>query len=86
MPSKLGAAGLADLDELLTTAGVRCVACDLAQVRAARDGFTRFGKGRDGAGLSYGDCFTYAMTKVAEVPTLFKGEDFRRTDVVAALA
>ncbi len=84
--SKLGEAGLADLDELLATAGVRCVAVDLAQVHAARDAFARFGKGRDTAGLNYGDCFAYALAKVAQVPLLFKGEDFRRTDVVAAVS
>jgi ribonuclease VapC len=84
--SKLGEAGLADLDELLATAGVRCVAVDLAQVHAARDAFARFGKGRDAAGLNYGDCFAYALAKVVQVPLLFKGDDFRRTDVVAAVA
>lgn len=83
--NKLGDAGLADLDELLATAGVRCVAVDLAQVRAARDAFARFGKGRDTAGLNYGDCFAYALAKVAQLPLLFKGEDFRRTDAIAAV-
>jgi ribonuclease VapC len=84
--SKLGEVGLADLDELLATAGVRCVAVDLAQVHAAREAFARFGKGRDAAGLNYGDCFAYALAKVTQVPLLFKGEDFRRTDLVAAAA
>jgi ribonuclease VapC len=83
--SKLGDGGLADLDELLATAGVRCVAVDVAQVHAARDAFARFGKGRD-AGLNYGDCFAYALAKVMQVPLLFKGDAFRRTDVVAAVA
>jgi ribonuclease VapC len=86
LQSKLGDGGLADLDELLATAGVRCVAVDLAQVHAARDAFARFGKGRDAAGLNYGDCFAYALAKVAQEPLLFKGDDFGRTDVVAALA
>jgi len=84
--SKLGDGGLADLDELLAAAGVRCVAVDLSQVHAARDGFARFGKGRDAAGLNYGDCFAYALAKVVQAPLLFKGDDFRRTDVVAAIA
>jgi ribonuclease VapC len=86
LQSKLGAAGPGDLDELLATAGVRCVAVDLAQVHAARDAFVRFGKGRDAAGLNYGDCFAYALARVAQAPLLFKGDDFRRTDVVAAVA
>jgi ribonuclease VapC len=86
LQSKLGDGGLADLDELLATAGVRCVAVDLAQVHAARDAFARFGKGRDAAGLNYGDCFAYALAKVAQAPLLFKGDDFGRTDVVVAIA
>ena len=85
MQSKLGDAGLTDLDELLATAAVRCVAVDLAQVRAARDAFARFGKGRDPAGLNFGDCFAYALAKVTQLPLLFKGEDFRRTDAIAAV-
>jgi ribonuclease VapC len=83
--SKLGDDGLADLDELLATAGVRCVAVDLAQVHAARDAFARFGNGRDAAGLNYGDCFAYALAKLTQVPLLFKGDDFGRTDLVAAI-
>ena len=74
--NKLGDAGLADLDELLATAGARCVAVDLAQVHAGRDAFARFGKGRDAAGLNYGDCFAYALATVAQAPLLFKGDDF----------
>lgn len=84
--SKLGDGGLADLDKLLAAAGVRCVAVDLSQVHAARDAFARFGKGRDAAGLNYGDCFAYALAKLVQAPLLFKGDDFRRTDVVAAIA
>jgi ribonuclease VapC len=85
LQSRLGEAGLADLDELLATAGVRCVAVDLAQAHAARDAFARFGKGRDAAGVNYGDCFAYALARVAQAPLLFKGDDFARTDVVAAV-
>ena len=86
LQSKLGEAGLADLDELLASAGVRCVAVDLAQAHAARDAYARFGKGRAAAGLNYGDCFAYALAKVAQAPLLFKGNDFRRTDAIAAIA
>jgi uncharacterized protein with PIN domain len=86
LESKLGEAGVADLDELLATAGVRCVAVDLVQAHAARDAYARFGNSRNTAGLNYGDCFAYALATVVQAPLLFKGEDFRRTDVVAAVA
>jgi ribonuclease VapC len=84
--SRIGDDGLADLDELLAAAGVRCVAVDLAQTRAARDAFSRFGKGRAAAGLNYGDCFSYALAKVTDRPLLFKGEEFNQTDMRAAVA
>jgi ribonuclease VapC len=84
--SKLGEDGLDDLDQLLSAAGVRCVAVDLAQVHAARDAFSRLGKGRGAAGLNYGDCFSYALANVAGRPLLFKGADFSQTDVSAAVA
>lgn len=83
--SKLGDDGLTDLDELLATARVRCVAVDLAQVHAARDAFARYEKGRNAAGLNFGDCFAYALAKVAGVALLFKGDDFAQTDVVVAI-
>ena len=32
-----------------------------------------------------GDCFSYALAKVSREPLLFKGDDFRKTDVKAAI-
>ena len=51
----------------------------------AREGFSKYGNGRHPAGLNFGDCFAYALAKSTGEPLLFKGEDFRQTDVVAAL-
>jgi ribonuclease VapC len=31
-----------------------------------------------------GDCFAYALAKVKNVPLLYKGTDFRHTDLTAA--
>jgi ribonuclease VapC len=81
--AKLGDEGVTDLDELLAAAAVRCVAVDVAQAVLARDAFARLGTGRAPAGLNFGDCFSYALAKAAGRPLLFKGADFRRTDVVA---
>jgi ribonuclease VapC len=47
--------------------------------------FSRSGKGRHTAGLNYGDCFSYALAKDLDEPLLFKGDDFRKTDVKVAL-
>ncbi len=48
---------------------------------AAEKAFDQFGKGRHPAGLNYGDCFSYAVSKVSNAPLLFKGGDFSQTDV-----
>ncbi len=47
---------------------------------AAADGFRRFGKGRHPAGLNFGDCFSYALAIREQVPLLFKGNDFSKTE------
>jgi ribonuclease VapC len=84
MQAKTGNDGVADLDELLAAAAVRCVAVDRAQAHVAREGYARFGKGRAPAGLNFGDCFSYALAQVTARPLLFKGTDFRLTDVEPA--
>jgi ribonuclease VapC len=84
MQAKTGDEGVADLDELLAAAAVRCVAVDATQAHLARDAFARFGKGRAPAALNFGDCFAYALAKAADRPLLFKGTDFSKTDIVSA--
>ncbi|WP_306117418.1 MULTISPECIES: type II toxin-antitoxin system VapC family toxin [unclassified Roseitalea] len=62
------------------------VAVDRGQTNIAIDAFRRFGKGRGHpAGLNLGDCFAYALAKTRNEPLLFNGDDFRHTDVRAAL-
>jgi ribonuclease VapC len=57
----------------------------LAQGRAARRAFQRFGKGLNPAGLNQGDCFAYALAEVEGEPLLFKGQDFPLTDITPAI-
>jgi len=54
------------------------------QAEIARQAYRDFGKGRHKAGLNFGDCFAYALAKEMDEPLLFKGDDFRHTDVEAA--
>jgi ribonuclease VapC len=83
--AELGDDGFTDLDELVRTAGIRCVAVDEAQALAAREAWVRYGKGRRAsAGLNFGDCFSYALAKTQDRPLLFKGNDFGQTDVHVA--
>jgi ribonuclease VapC len=44
--------------------------------------FERYGKGRHPAALNMGDCFAYACAQDLDVPLLFKGDDFSKTDVL----
>ncbi len=46
------------------------------------DAYLRYGKGTGHpAKLNFGDCFSYAMAKRANVPLLYKGNDFSQTDL-----
>ena len=54
------------------------------QAEIARQAYRDFGKGRHKAGLNFGDCFAYALAKDLDEPLLFKGDDFRHTDVEIA--
>ena len=55
------------------------------QAHVARQAFLDFGKGRHAAGLNFGDCFAYALAKITGEALLFKGEDFKKTDIPFAL-
>jgi ribonuclease VapC len=72
-------------DTFLRRAGIIVEPFTVEQAYTARQAFHDFGKGRHPAGLNFGDCFAYALSKIAGEPLLFKGEDFRQTDVVSAL-
>ncbi len=53
---------------------------------AAVQAFSHYGKGRGHkAQLNFGDCISYAVSKVEAMPLLFKGGDFRLTDVECAI-
>jgi ribonuclease VapC len=73
-----------DLELLVAGVVDRVVPVDEAHARAAAGAWRRFGKGRHPAGLNFGDCFTYATASLANLPLLFKGDDFSQTDVRAA--
>ncbi|MDQ2946142.1 MAG: type II toxin-antitoxin system VapC family toxin, partial [Acidobacteriota bacterium] len=62
-----------------------CRAFHCRQAHIARQAFHDFGKGQHPAALNFGDCFAYALAKVTGEPLLFKGNDFKKTDIVSAL-
>jgi len=79
--SRKGEAGGRELDLLIYRAAIEIVAVDQDQAELARIAWRRFGKGRYPTGLNYGDCFAYALAKTRQLPLLFHGDDFSRTDI-----
>lgn len=77
-------ASASKVDEMLKALHVNVVPVTLDQGNAALTAFLRFGKGRHSAGLNIPDCFAYALAKSRNLPLLFKGGDFPKTDIVAA--
>jgi ribonuclease VapC len=72
------------LDDLLREVEITVEPVTLNQAHIAREAYRDFGKGRHRAGLNLGDCFAYALAKEKGEALLFKGDDFRHTDVEAA--
>ena len=70
--------------ELLDRPFIQLVPLDEAQLWAAVDAHRVYGKGRHPAGLNLGDTFAYALASVRNLPLLYKGNDFARTDIIRA--
>ena len=80
-----GAAAGRQLDALIDKAGIVVEPVTRRHADLARQAYLEFGKGQHPAALNFGDCFSYALAKSLAMPLLYKGDDFRRTDVEAAL-
>lgn len=80
---KKGAAGMAEAEALIAALDLRIEPVGADDVALARDGYERYAKGR--YGLNFGDGFAYALAKAKNLPLLFKGDDFRTTDVKSVL-
>lgn len=81
LDSKLGDKASSMLDLFLLRVGIEIVPVSVVQVEIARVAFRQYGRGRHKAGLNFGDCFSYALSKVSGEPLLFKGSDFGLTDL-----
>ncbi len=85
LESRGGADARRFLESLLRRAGLSIEPVTAEQALLAREGYSDYGKGRHPAGLNFGDCFSYALAKATGEPLLFKGDDFRKTDVIPAI-
>ena len=74
-----------ELDAFLEHAEIEPAPVTAEHLEAARQAWRRFGKGKHPAALNFGDCFAYALAQVTGEPLLYKGDDFARTDIPAAL-
>jgi ribonuclease VapC len=83
--SQIGPDASRQCDIFFRRAGIIIEPFTTEQAHIARQAFLDFGKGRHAAGLDFGDCFSYALAKITGDPLLFKGEDFKRTDIPSAL-
>lgn len=72
------------VDDLMRISGIEIVPVDRNLATAAVDAFDRFGKGRHPARLNLSDCFAYGLAKSRNLPLLFKGDDFSKTDIQPA--
>ena len=79
-----GSAGVQIAESILNRLGVETVSMTPIQARLAVDAHQTFGRGTP-ARLNLGDCFAYALAATEGDGLLFKGDDFPRTDVKAAL-
>ena len=79
--ARRGARGESLLEALVRQLELEIVPLSVEQAEQAFSAWKRFGKGRHPAGLNLGDCCSFALARVEDLPLLFKGEDFPRTDL-----
>jgi ribonuclease VapC len=79
--ARQGEAAGREFDLFVVRANLQIVPVDAEQVDLARSAWRKYGKGRHPAGLNFGDCFSYALSKSTSEPLLAKGTDFASTDI-----
>jgi len=72
------------LTRFLDEANVTIVPFTDAHYGTAVGAWRKYGKGRHPAALNMGDCMSYAIAKLAEMPLLCVGDDFPQTDMTLA--
>lgn len=85
LESRFREAGPRELDLIIQRLPIDVRPVDRDQLEWARFAFHHYGRSRHAAKLNFGDCFSYALSKVTGEPLLFTGTDFSRTDLAIAL-
>lgn len=77
----------ARLDELIETARIGIEPVTQAHADIARQAYRDFGRSSGhAAGLNFGDCFAYALSRASGAALLYKGADFTETDLASVLS
>jgi ribonuclease VapC len=77
---------MGQFDLLLLQAEIAIEPFDAEQAFLAYRAYEKYGKGMGHpAQLSMGDCAAYALAKSMDLPLLYVGGDFARTDITSAL-
>ncbi len=84
LSSRLGYDARGLLARFIRAAEISIVPFTEAHFDVAIGVWLRFGKGRHPAALNFGDCLSYAVARVAEMPLLCVGDDFPQTDLQLA--
>ena len=80
------AIALRRFDDFISENGIVIEPATESQARIAREAYRDFGRGSEHpANLNFGDCFAYALAVTKKESLLFKGDDFRHTDIEPAL-
>jgi ribonuclease VapC len=83
---KKDASQISHINDFFDRAAIEVIPFEKDMARIAVQAFLKYGKGRGHpAQLNFGDCISYAASKVEMMPLLFKGGDFRLTDVECAV-
>jgi ribonuclease VapC len=84
LSARIGRDAGAVLDELLAAADAVVIEFGARHWHEAVSAWWRFGKSRHPAALNFGDCLSYAASRLSGEPLLAKGNDFARTDIELA--
>ena len=83
--ARRGRSGIASAQALLDRMKIEIAPLTEELADVAVEAFLRFGRARHKAALNFGDCMAYAVAKSLDAPLLYKGNDFAKTDIRAAL-
>lgn len=74
------------IDNLFHDLDIHIEPVTVEQAQIARQAYRDYGRGSGHpANLNFGDCFAYALARTKRQPLLYKGDDFRHTDLRSAV-